>query len=251
VTNALDLRAFDDANADAFAPVLKRTLADRLAQRVKLMIDRGDYHEGDRLPTIIEMARRFGVGHPTVREALKKLETMGVVSIRHGAGVFVSRRQELLLVAAPDFAGAVTQKLLVDLIEARIPLETESVALAASHATIEDVAEMQRLLATAHEHLDDDAMLHAANCAFHRQIALASGNGVIVQLLDALRQLFTREQQMILKVFASRERDHREHLGILDAISRRDQSLAIERMRAHLLGVREAVVQWQPERMTE
>ena len=61
---------------DAFAPVLKQSLSDRLARRIRGLIQKGDYRQGDRLPTIMEMARRFGVGHPTIREALKKLETM-------------------------------------------------------------------------------------------------------------------------------------------------------------------------------
>ena len=75
---------------NAFEPVLRQSLADRLARRIRGLIQNGDYKEGDRLPPIMEMARRFGVGHPTIREALKKLETMGVVEIRHGSGVYVS-----------------------------------------------------------------------------------------------------------------------------------------------------------------
>ena len=63
---------------DAFAPVLKQSLSDKLAQRIRGMIQKGDYGQGDRLPPIMEMAKRFSVGHPTIREALKKLETMGI-----------------------------------------------------------------------------------------------------------------------------------------------------------------------------
>src|SRR5215813_15222793 len=112
---------------DAFAPVLKQSLSDKLAQRIRGMIQKGDYKRGDRLPPIMEMARRFGVGHPTIREALKKLETMGVVEIRHGSGVYVSRSEDVLVVASPDYTGTVTKKLLSDLIRARIPLEVQSV----------------------------------------------------------------------------------------------------------------------------
>src|SRR6266571_6175374 len=108
---------------DAFAPVVRQSLSDRLARRIRAMILRGDYSQGDRLPTIMEMARRFGVGHPTIREALKKLETMGIVEIRHGSGVYVSRSDEVLVLASPDYAGTVTKKLLVDLIRTRMPLE--------------------------------------------------------------------------------------------------------------------------------
>src|SRR6266480_3698105 len=113
---------------DAFSPVLKQSLSDKLAQRIRAMIRKGDYQRGDRLPPIMEMARRFGVGHPTIREALKKLETMGVIEIRHGSGVYVTRSEEVLVLASPDYPGTVSKKLLLDLIRARMALEAQSVA---------------------------------------------------------------------------------------------------------------------------
>ena len=98
-----------EAAHTAFAPELKQSLSDRLARRIRGMIQRGQYRVGDRLPAIMEMAKRFGVGHPTVREALKKLETIGVVEIRHGSGVYVSRSEEVLVLASPDYPGTVSK----------------------------------------------------------------------------------------------------------------------------------------------
>jgi GntR family transcriptional regulator, transcriptional repressor for pyruvate dehydrogenase complex len=232
---------------DAFRPVTKQSLSDRLARRIRSLIQAGEYQEGDRLPAIMEMARRFGVGHPTVREALKKLQTIGIVEIRHGSGVYITRGHDVLVLASPDYAGTVTKKLLLDLIQARMPLEILSATQAATHATEDDLAEMRRLLVRAGQNLDDDAVLNAANMAFHRQIALASGNTVLAQLLDVLQDLFTGEQRLILGIFGSRETDHREHLGILEALERRDETLVLERMREHLDGVEEALHRWDPE----
>jgi GntR family transcriptional repressor for pyruvate dehydrogenase complex len=232
---------------DAFRPVLKQSLSDRLAQRIRALIQAGEYQQGDRLPAIMEMARRFGVGHPTVREALKKLQTIGILEIRHGSGVYVSRGHDVFVVASPDYAGTVTKKLLIDLIQARMPLEILSASNAARNASAEDLAEMRRLLATAGQNLKDDAMLNSANMAFHRQIALASGNTVLAQLLDVIQDLFTEEQRLILGIFGSRERDHREHLAILEALEQRDETLVTHRMREHLEGVQQALLRWDPE----
>ena len=231
----------------AFEPVLRQSLADRLARRIRGMIQNGSYREGDRLPPIMEMARQFGVGHPTVREALKKLETVGVVEIRHGSGVYVSRSQDVLVLASPDFAGKVTKKLLLDLIQARIPIEMQATALAVRNATQENFDEMRQLLKTAGENLDNDDVLNPINMGFHRQIALASGNTVLAQLRDVLQDLFTEEQRLILGIFGSRSRDHQEHLGIFEALEKRDEALAVERMRTHLEGVEAAVERWDPE----
>jgi GntR family transcriptional repressor for pyruvate dehydrogenase complex len=91
-----------------------------------------------------------------------------------------------------------------------------------------------------------DAELNAANMAFHRQIALASTNPVLGQVIDVLQDLFTEEQQLILDIFGSREEDHREHLELLDALEARDEALCADLMRKHLEGVRQAIILWNP-----
>jgi len=227
-------------------PVARESLVDRLAGEIRTSINSGDYTMGERLPTIMEMARRFGVGHPTVREALKKLEANGVVEIRHGSGVYVTRTQDVLLMAS-DYSGKVTKKLLLDLIQARAPIEVQSVALASRNGTDEHFAEMRRLLTTAGENLDNDSVLNSVNMAFHRQIASASGNAVIAQLLDVMQTLFTDEQRLILGIFGSRKQDHQEHLSIFAALEQRQEQLATERMRQHLESVLDAVQRWNPE----
>jgi GntR family transcriptional repressor for pyruvate dehydrogenase complex len=73
----------------AFTPMSRRRLSDELVERILASIAAGELCPGDRLPTIVETARSFGVGASTVREALMRLEAKGVVEIRHGAGVFV------------------------------------------------------------------------------------------------------------------------------------------------------------------
>ena len=228
---------------DAFRPIGKASLADRLARRIQSLIRSGGYSVGDRLPSIMEMARQFQVGHPSVREALKRLETIGVVQVRQGSGVYVTRSHDVLLLAAPDYLGGVTKKLLVDLVEARMAIEPYSVMLAARHGSDENFAEMRRLLDAASASLDDDEALNSVNMAFHREIARASGNAVLAQLIDVLRRLFSEEQRLILGIFGSRERDHRQHVGILEALERRQGERCVELMRSHLEGVRNAILE--------
>lgn len=74
---------------DGFSPVRRERLTDNLASRITDLIRAGDFRVGDRLPPIARMARVFQVGAPTVRQALTKLETLRIVEIRHGAGVYV------------------------------------------------------------------------------------------------------------------------------------------------------------------
>ena len=231
----------------SFHPVAKQSLPDRLARQIRGTIQSGNYRRGDRLPPIVEMAKRFEVGQPSIREALKKLEAMGVVQIRHGSGVFVTRSEEVFVLASPDYTGTVTKKLLLDLIRARIPVEIQSVADAVANASSEQVRELRRVLAAAGQHLNDDETLNSVNMEFHGRIAEASGNSVTAQLLAVLHELFTEEQRLILGIFGSREADHHDHLQILEAIEQRDEELAVERMRAHLESVHAAILRWNPE----
>ena len=133
---------------DAFGPVLKQSLSDKLAQRI-----RGDDPEG-RLPDGRSPAADHGDGAsgsasgiPTIREALKKLETMGFVEIRHGSGVYVTRSEEVLVLASPDLPRHRHQEASPrPHSTSREPLETQSVAEAVRNATLDDLVEMRRLL---------------------------------------------------------------------------------------------------------
>jgi GntR family transcriptional repressor for pyruvate dehydrogenase complex len=229
-------------------PLVKSNLADGLADRIVQLIRSGVYQPGDRLPAIMEMARSFGVGHPTLREALKKLEIVGVVEIKHGSGVYVGRGQDVLLVSNPVYGGAVTKKLLLDLIEARIPIEVKSASLAAAHASDAQLDSMSALLAHAKESMSNAAVLSETNMSFHREIAAASGNAVLAQLQEVLTNLFQHEQRMILDIYGSREADHAGHVQILEALRSRDPETASRRMQSHLEGVGQALLQWDPER---
>jgi GntR family transcriptional regulator, transcriptional repressor for pyruvate dehydrogenase complex len=237
----------DEAMNVAFGPVSKQSLSERLARQIRVLIQQGDFQPGDRLPAIMEMARRFRVGHPTVREALKTLETIGVVEIRHGSGVYVNRSEDVLVLASPHHATTFTKKLLLDLLRTRQPLEIAAIVAAVEHGAASQLQEMRQLLATAGQNLTDDDELNRVNMAFHREISLASGNTVLLQTLDVLRELFTDEQRLILGIIPSREGDHQEHLEILAALERRDATLAAQLMQAHVENTLAAVMQWDPE----
>lgn len=228
-------------------PLSRTRLPNDLAERIKQLIKRDRYVSGDRLPSIATLAREFGVGAPTVREALKRLEMAGAVSIRHGSGVYVAAEADALLVSNPVFTGAVSKKLLLDLVEARTPIEVLGASRAAVHATDAQLDEMARLLEHAEAHLGDDEVLNTTNMAFHRAIAAASGNAVFRQLLEVLTNLFTREQRAILDIQNSRSEDHRQHVEIYRALRSRDAASAGALMTLHLAKVRADLERWDPD----
>lgn len=225
--------------------VRKESLSDSLARAVKRMIDREGFEPGHRLPTIQEMARRFEVGAPTLREALRRLQAVGIIEIRHGSGVYVAEGHDALFLSNPVAEKIPSRKVMLDLIETRLALELYTTETAAGHVSDEQIGEMERLLEKAAALIDEhnDEELCRINMAFHRRIAFASGNGVAHQVLEVLSGLFQVEQYAILGIHGSRERDYREHLGILTALKARNASLAVRRMRGHLNGVRRVLLE--------
>ncbi len=233
--------------ANGFQPVVRTSLVDDAAEHIAERIRSGAFQPGDRLPPISELAKSLGVGQPTIREALKQLEVIGVLEIKHGSGVYVRKGRDILLISNPVFGSIPTKKLMVDLIEARMAIETTSCELAARERTDEQLETMKAYLEQAGKNLDDDDLLNTVNMSFHREIAVASHNVVLAQVQDVLTRLFQSEQGTIMKIYGRREKDHEEHVSILEAIERQDPELARDRMQKHLEGVREVLLQWDPD----
>lgn len=223
--------------------IRKESLSDSIARAVKQMIDQQGFEPGDRLPSISEMARRFEVGAPTLREALRQLQAVGIVDMRHGSGVYVAENHNALFLANPIRPKPPSRKGMVDLIDTRLALETYTTGLAAEGVTETDLGEMEDLLARAEAAVDDGDLttLSTVNMEFHRTIARASGNQVAHHVLGLLSGLFRSEQYTILELYGSPRDDLEEHKGILEALRAHDAALAVGRMREHLEGVRSVV----------
>jgi GntR family transcriptional repressor for pyruvate dehydrogenase complex len=228
-------------------PLLKQTLADNLATELKKFITNNRYYPGQKLPSASELAKKYSVGMPTLREALKKLETIGAIEVKHGSGIFVGESINSIILINPIASLELpTKKQLLDLIEARLSIELTTTELAARNATPDQIEQMHILLKDAHHYINNDAILIRKNSLFHQAIAAASGNHVFEQMLDAVTKLFHIEQRLIIEIFKYREIDYGQHMDILKAIEDHHVELSVSLMRSHLEGVRESIKRWNP-----
>ena len=241
-------------NAEAELAVPSGSRPDLSAYLTRQLLDlirRADLQPGDRLPAAKALAERFGVATPTLREALRRLQATGVIDIRHGSGIYVRRGHERLMLANPG-SGALGGETLLDLLDARLLIEPHVAALAAHQAREPEIDGLEQLLRQAERHLiGNDKLLSETNMAFHAAIARASGNLILAQAMESLIELYTSEQLAILSLYNARDRDHHEHLAILDAIRAGDPDEAGERMRRHLAGVKSVVAARLAERGPE
>lgn len=165
-----------------------RPLAEQVAQRIKDYILEEKLKSGDKLPTETALAREMGVARSTVREAIKRLESQNILTVRHGAGSFVTDQPGL----ADDPLGLDfiedKERLAFDLLEVRNIIEPAIAALAARHATPEDIAEMESLYNLMEYHILHGQDYLDEDMKFHRTIARASGNLVAPSWLPSSRR---------------------------------------------------------------
>jgi GntR family transcriptional regulator, transcriptional repressor for pyruvate dehydrogenase complex len=219
-------------NSLARSPKISELVARELAKRI---ID-GHLVEGTQLPNERELIEIFGVGRTTLREALRLLETRGVITIRTGprGGPIVRRPR------AQDLSDALTLILqfegaaLSDVLEARAATEPAIARLAAQQITDSQLEELEasiERMAASTEQMD--AFL-AENAHFHGLIGEAAGS---VALRVFLRSLESIVRTMLVNVdYATRQRKIfvAGHRGIVDALRARDPVAAERAMREHL-----------------
>jgi GntR family transcriptional repressor for pyruvate dehydrogenase complex len=230
----------------------RSTLADALSQGILTLMREENLQAGDRLPSVRELSDRFQVAVPTLREAIRRLEAFGVVEVRHGAGIFVRASHPPLMLANPH-ARSIDRKVILDLIDTRILFEPWCAAVAAESPESPGVARLGEILEEAEVALDrrDDLVLQVANMAFHRGVAVCSGNGVLAQVMTLLTEIYSSEQSVMLVISNQRRSDHAEHRLIYDAIRLGDSALSRDRMRTHLESVRSKMAARMPEETSE
>jgi GntR family transcriptional repressor for pyruvate dehydrogenase complex len=209
--------------------------ADRLYQKLARQLFQdlaaGKYKVGDRLPAERELAAEHGVSRPAVREAMIALEVQGLVEVRIGSGAYVRK-----LPGRDDRPGF--HATAFELTEARMLIEGEAAALAASHITDEELDELDRLVEAIAEENRQAEMSVVADRAFHRLVARATRNAVIADAVERLWEMRSTSPECALLHEKAREADMRpvvdEHRLIADALRRRDGAAAKAAMRDHL-----------------
>lgn len=213
------------------------TLSERLADEIVDIIRTENLGPGDLLASSRDLARRFEVTTPTVREALRRLEATGAVEFRHGSGTYVGAGVDRRLLANPHRPG-IDPGAVLELVEARLVLEPPIAAAAARVRDADGLRQLEDSVTNA-LHPPQGDLRPAVH--FHAALAATSGNALLRETVEALLHVRVREQIEIRHRYDDRERDHAEHVRILDAVRDGDAALAQRLTEEHLASIREAV----------
>ncbi|MFC0541350.1 FadR/GntR family transcriptional regulator [Kutzneria chonburiensis] len=211
-------------------------LSDRLVDGLLDLISEGALAPGDSLPTVRELATRFAVTTPTIREALRRLQTTDAVRMRHGSGIYVGDGIHRMLLPNPN-STPLKDEHIVQLVEARLTIEPGIAALAAVNRTVDDVERLARAVDTAKRAPDDNR----PKLNFHRELAAASGNQVLFEVVDSLLSARSREQRALRAQIENRVRDYEQHVAIFLAVEAGNAELARRLTEQHLHDLRTTV----------
>lgn len=209
----------------------RKALVEHVAEEMRQAILRGDYPVGGELPVAERLVEAFGVSMTVVREAMRVLRSQGLVKVWQGrrpqVAAFDSSATVSMLEMTLGRAGSMQ-----DLMQVRWVLEVEVAALAAQHATNEQIA----LLAKAIDEMRDGTTIERqidADVMFHRVLAEATGNPLFPILLKSLEELMRALRRRTILATDVRS-GLREHTAVLRAVEARDPSAARKAMVSHM-----------------
>lgn len=219
-----------------FGPVDGGRLSGRVVSQVVTLIRSGRLAEGDRLPPERELAATMGISRVTLRDALRVLEVMGLITIRvgSGGGAFIT-------VPAPEVIGEILFNLLTmssfshdEIAEARHILELGILSLVVDRVTTDDIDALRRICAQSRDRLLAGAYEPELSIEFHARLAQAAHNDAITMIAKS----FSGPLSMAaIRSRGSRDdlRTITEHEQIVVALEEQDRQQASRLMTAHLL----------------
>lgn len=220
------------SQTDSTTIVSRRSLVEQVVEGVIDWIFEGKFQSYDALPPEADLAIQFGVSRTVIREAIRRLAERGMILVAHG-------RRHRVRPPSPEVAADHLSLLmkrgqgsLRDLIELRMPLETEIVRLAAQRATSEDLAALKACL-EAHREAETLSEQVQRDMQFHQLLAQASHNVTFTVVLEAVSELLTASRERTIGRVGN-SRAVRHHEKILEAIVAGDADSAAAAMRAHL-----------------
>jgi GntR family transcriptional regulator, transcriptional repressor for pyruvate dehydrogenase complex len=217
-------------------PISRKKTYELVAERLVAEIGERRLRPGDALPTERQLTERYGVGRSSVREALRILESQGLIESQ-GSGMFAVAafrnplNQSFSLLLSLDVSN------MRELYEIRMLLEGELAALAAERRSDEDLGRMLTALQEMRDGLESESRYIDADLRFHLAIADATQNRFALHMMQALRELFHRALSSVYHIPGSPATSLEQHQLILDAIAGGRPQEARQRMQEHLLRV--------------
>lgn len=219
------------------------TLTEQVVVHISSLIEKGTLAPGEKLPSESEIVRREGVSRTVVREAISRLQALGLVATRHGIGTFICAPAERTEFGIERNAINTVSDILA-MLELRIGIETEAAALAAMRRTDDHLKAMQQAMESFKEEVHAGRGAVDPDFQFHLAIARAARNQYFFDIITTLgSRMIPRSRFQVAEHQPQRQeylvRINHEHEDIYNAILRADPEASRAAVRNHLGNSRE------------
>lgn len=226
------------------APLRVSTASEALGVLRKLLVEHAPHPETP-LPTERDLSARMGVSRRVIRQALAELEAEGKIWRRQGKGTFIGPAPAA---SAPSLSRLASRTNFYEIMEVRLHIEPSMAQLAAHRASADQIAMIRRLAERiAAASLDTEpATLERWDSAFHRSLAEAAGNRLLLDLFEVIDKIRNDTSWQSTRARArtpdGKLRSAQQHLAIAEAIAARDGNQAAQIMRTHIATHQEALL---------
>lgn len=227
----------------ANGPLKGKKVSDAIVDYMMKQIASGELKAGDKLPPQSELASQLGVSRTALREAVRSLSLMGLLSVNQGEGTFVSQVVPGLFVQPLSFMLLMDNTHILEVVEARSIIEVKTSRLCAVRATDEELEILEAMAEDMASCLDSLERFSQLDLEFHVQIARGTHNSVLVAVIEAIQSPLLGQVERVQGLPGAAQRAMDYHNELVKTLKWRDAKAASEIMLDHLDDVRKAVIE--------
>ena len=209
-------------------------VSDSIVEHITSLIMSGELKAGDKLPSERELAMSLGVSRTALREAVRTLSLMDLLSVKQGGGTFVTELVPGSFMKPLSPMLAMGKMNILELIEARRIIEPKAAALCAGRSSEDDIGEINRIVGEMKAGLNSMRRFNDLDLMFHMSVAKGAHNSVISATLDAIKDALYEQVQEIQSLPGAQERALLFHSAMAEAITARDCAKAEKLMLRHI-----------------
>ena len=221
-------------DSQTFKRIKKESVVDSIVQNIKELLNSEKIIPGDKLPPERVLASYFGISRNSLREALKILEALGILEIKHGSGIYLKEANFNVLSIPIMLKMDSDRRVLEELIETRKVVDVEIAALAAQRSTPENLKPVEAFLERCRREEEETSEDGASRTLFERLLGEITENRILMSLQEVTHTLWKSKQKEIGLFIMPKEIQYSQHYMVYKAVRAKDVEAARESMIYHI-----------------
>ncbi|MGE4284252.1 MAG: FadR/GntR family transcriptional regulator [Clostridia bacterium] len=223
-------------------PIKRTNISSKVSEQLRDQIIIGEWKAGTKIPSENDLAQQLDVSRITVRQALQKLTTLGLLETRPGEGSYVIEPSLGIYMNSMIPLAFLSDAATMEVLEFRQIIEVETAGLAAQKATEEDIGKLENILDKMYEYKDKPDKFAIEDLNFHLALAESTRNSLLIQLNHIIKDILSVSMKDIVKTLGY-DIGLYYHKKIIEAVKEKDKVRAKQIMEEHVLKTLEKMLE--------